>query len=305
MTVSGFAFEGPLQVRNLYPVFLHADEPYLEKAAWEDSLSAGISHASTYMVQESGDWVIHLDLETTEVALRYKRVIRDSVELGIDIPVLINGGGFLDGFIEDFHDTFGFDDYGRSARPHNAFLYEVRKDGNLIVEGKSRMSPGEVRIALKKPFFERGPVTASLLANVEIPVGDAKEGFGNGGLDAGLAVALDARITEWLMSYWNAGVVFPSDVRGHTHLNLKNYFHAGAGLEAMVSSGFSLLVQLQGQTPVYPVTDLLAVDRDACLLAFGGRYQTLGRSIEISLTEDVNTSGAPDFIVNVIYKIHL
>lgn len=305
MAASAIAFEGPLQVRNLYPIFLHADEPYLEKASWEDSFSLGIAHASTYTVQESGDWIIHLDMETTELALRYKRVLSDFLELGIDIPVLITGGGFLDGFIEDFHDTFGFDDYGRSARPHNDFLYEVRKDGELIVEGRSRVSLGDVRLAVKKPFFQNERLTAGVTANMEIPLGDAGQGFGNGGLDAGFALVLDAQITEWLMNYWNAGVVFPADVRGHTSLNLRNFVYGGVCLEAMVSSGFSLLVQLQGQSPVYPQTDLLAVDRGSYLLAFGGRYQANSRSVEVSLTEDVNTAGAPDFIINVTYKMHI
>ena len=130
------SFEGPLQVNNLYPLFLHADQPYLEKADIENSMSFSLSHSSTYTVKESPKWVINLDMEITKFTFRYKRIIKNLFEFDLDIPVLIFGAGFLDGVLEDYHNTFGFSDYGRSDRPHNEFLYEVRRDGNLIIKGK-------------------------------------------------------------------------------------------------------------------------------------------------------------------------
>jgi len=31
LSSAAFPFDGPLQINNLYPIFLHADQPYLEK----------------------------------------------------------------------------------------------------------------------------------------------------------------------------------------------------------------------------------------------------------------------------------
>jgi hypothetical protein len=107
------------------------------------------------------------------------------------------------------------------------------------------------------------------------------------------------------MAYVNLGAVFPGDVRGHEKLNLKNFVYGGAGVEAVVREGLSLLVQLHGQSPIYPETDLLAIDRDAYLLVIGGRYKTGKRSFDLSLTEDINAAGAPDFILNLTYKVNL
>jgi hypothetical protein len=80
--------EGPLQIKNQYPVFLHANQPYLEKASVENSFSVSLSHSSTYTVQNSSHWVINLDMEITEFNFRYRRVIRDFIEFNIDVPVL-------------------------------------------------------------------------------------------------------------------------------------------------------------------------------------------------------------------------
>jgi hypothetical protein len=304
ITVSyAFSFNGPFQVKNLFPIFLHAGQPYLEKAEEENSLSLSLSHSSTYTVQESGDWIIHLDMEITEASLRYKRICSDLFELDIDIPVMIVGGGFMDGFLDDYHTTFGFDDYGRSNRPDNELLYEVRKDGRLLVQGRSRTSIGDIKLGLKKTFFRNERLTAAARAEMELPTGDADEGFGNGSIDTGFSILLDAAITGRIMTYWNMGAVFPGDLEAHDSLNLKNFFYAGAAVEAAVTESLSLIAQIEAQTPVYPETDLRAVDRDAVLLVIGGRYSGPNQSIDLSLTEDVNTSGVPDFIVNLTYKV--
>lgn len=299
------SFEGPLQVNNLYPIFLHADQPYLEKAGMESSMSYSLSHSSTYTVQSSGRWDIYLDMEVAELNFRYKKIIKDVAEFDLDVPLLIIGGGFMDGFLADYHSAFGFPDYGRSARPENEFLYEVRRDDDLIIKGRSGIRLGDIRLAVKKPLVASEGFGLSVRGDVELPVGNSKEGFGNGSMDAGVALLLDKRITDRIMIYANLGVVFPGDVRGYEKVDLNNFVYGGAGVEAYIGKGVSFLVQLQGQSQIYPETDLLAVDRDAYLLAIGGRYKTGKRSFDLSLTEDINISGAPDFVLNLTYKLNL
>ncbi|HDH53135.1 MAG TPA: DUF3187 family protein, partial [Nitrospirae bacterium] len=212
---SAFSFEGPLQVKNLYPIFLHADEPYMEKAAIENSMSYSLSHSSTYTVRESAEWVINLDMEITELNFRYRRIISDLFEFNLDIPVLIFSGGFMDGFLEGYHDTFGFADYGRNKRPNNEFLYEVKRDGVLIVKGKSGTGFGDIRFALKSPLMSSEDFNLSIKGDMEIPAGSAEKGYSNGSVDAGVSVMLDKRISGSTMTYWNFGAIFPGDLRGY------------------------------------------------------------------------------------------
>jgi hypothetical protein len=299
---TAFSFQGPFQVKNLYPIILHANQPYIEKAAMENSLSLSLSHSSTYTVQESGHWTVHLDMEITELNFRYKRIIKDFLEFNIDVPLQYWGGGFMDPFLADYHSTFGFPDYGRSNRPHNEFLYEVRKDGELVVRGKSGLRLGDIRLAVKKPLISSDSYTLSIRGEVEIPVSDAEKGYSNGSLDAGVSVNFDKRIHEKVMTYWNAGAVFPGDVKGHRRVDLKNFIYGAGALEAYVGKGISALVQVLGQSRIYPKTDLRAVDRAAVLIAFGGRYTTGKNSFDLSLTEDLSEAAAPDFIINLTYK---
>ncbi len=300
-----YSFDGPLQVKNQYPIFLHANQPYLEKARMENSFSASLSHSSTYTVQSSGTWLIALDMEITELNLRYKRIIRDVIEFGLDVPVIWFSDGFMDNFLESYHDTFGFPDYGRSTRPNNEFLYEIRQNGVLLIKGETGTGLGDIRLTLKKPLVSENGFNLALKGDLELPTGSAKKGYGNGTVDAGISVLLDKNIGEFIMTHWNFGVVFPGDVSGHQKIDLDNFIFGGAAIEVDAGRNFSVLAQVQVQASIYPETDLKAVDRPGYLLVFGGRYDAGDDVFELSLTEDVNESGAPDFIVNLSYKRRL
>ncbi len=306
-----YSFDGPLQVKNQYPIFLHVNQPYLEKASIENSLSFSLSHSNTYTVQNSSNWIINLDMEITELNFRYKRIVGDLLELGMDVPVLGFSDGFMDGFLISYHDTFSFSGYKRNNRPRNEFLYEVRRNGNLVVEGKTGIWLGDIRLTVKKPLISLASrsgsdsLNLSVKADLELPTGRAKRGYGNGNFDTGVSVLLDKSLSDSVMTYWNFGAVFPGDVKGYETVNLKNFIYGGAALEWALEKSFSLLAQIQGQSPIYPETDLLAVDRTAYLLTIGGRINAENGGFELSLAEDINASGAPDFIINMSYKMKL
>lgn len=295
------AFEGPLQSRNQFPLFMHADAPGLESARTGDSFSASFYYSSVFMSHQSQTWNVQLDMEVATLELQYKKDIGRNLELGISIPVISFNSGFMDGFLHDFHKTFGFADYGRSARPRNELAYEVRNNGQLMIRGQSGTGLGDIRLTAKKMIFTSDPAV-SVSASLELPTGDASKGYGNGSLDAGLSVLVDKRLGENLMSYFNAGVIFPGNIKAEQTINLKESFFAGAGLEYLVSPHFGLLGQAIVQTSPFPKTGIGEIDRTGVILVFGGRYTKAKDSIEFSMTEDPNTAGATDFTVNVLYK---
>ncbi len=297
-----FAFEGPLQIKNQFPLFLHLNAPVLESAVTENSFSAALSHSSVFMIKNSANWSVNLDMETTELDLRLKKIIPGFFEIGVEVPVLSLESGFMDGFLDSYHKTFGFSDYGRDKRPSNSFLYEVRRNGALVVQGKDgEVGIGDIRLTAKKEILRNDPVI-SVKAEVELPTGDANDGHGSGGIDTGLAILIDKKISGLFMSYWNAGVIFPDKLKALQDVNLKTSFYGGAALEAAIWKHFGILAQISFQTSPFPKMEIGTVDRIAALLTVGGRYASGKDSLEFSLTEDPNTAGAPDVIFNLTYK---
>ncbi len=296
------AFDGPLQVRNQFPLFLPVNAPFLEKPAIETSFSAVLSHSSIYLVDNSAKWGMGLDMEITELNLRAKKNLHDFLEIGIELPILGFSSGFMDGFLNRYHDTFGFPDYGRSRRPENEFLYEVRREKALIIKGKNgRIQIGDIRLTVKKSILKSDPAV-NVQAFIEFPSGDAKAGFGNGSLDTGLSLMMKKNLGEKLSAYLNFGRVFPGDLRGYERVTLRDYLYGGAAVEASFWKDISILGQIFIQGSPFPETDIPSVDRAAVLLSFGGRYSSGKNRVELSFTEDPNTSGAPDFTMNFSFR---
>jgi hypothetical protein len=318
MSTAAHSFSGPLQVKNQFPIFIHANQPYLERAIPETSFSASLSHSSIFTVQNSGEWVIDMDMEITELNLRYKHYIKSIGEIGIDLSFIAFSNGFLDGFLESFHDLIRVHDpYGKSGRPKDDFLYEIRhgeyaellaergsgsQGSTAVVLGRTGTGLGDIRLTLKRPLIVSDNYNLSLKGDLELPTGDAKEGYGNGSTDAGVSILYDRRLSDKIMSYWNIGAVFPGDLDGYSNIDLKNFIYGGSAIEIDILKRWDLLFQLQAQSPIYPETDLNAVDWTAYLLAFGCRYHKGSNSIEFSITEDINSTGAPDFTANISYK---
>lgn len=292
-----FSFDGPLQVRNQFPLFFHINQPYLEKAVPEDSLSIGLSHSSIFMVKQSADWSVDMDMEITGLDIRYRTDISNLFELGIDIPLLTFNSGFMDNALSSYHEMFGFPDYGRSSRPPEVFAYEVRRNGAIVIKGENGIiGIGDTRFSAKRVLFSEGPVV-SLRADMEIPTGTASKGFGSGSFDFGIAVLIDKRINEKVTSYINLGVVFPGDLKAHETVSLRNFAYAGAGVEAALWNNIAVLGQLFIQGSPFPKTGIPTIDRPSVLLSLGGRYSSGNDTFELSFSEDPNTAGAPDFTI--------
>lgn len=299
---SAAAFEGPLQVKNQFPLFLPINQPYLEQASTESSFSLGLNHSSVFVMNSSPQWSAHLDIELTELDLRYKRDIPGLFEVGVDVPVERATAGFMDRPLARYHSAFGFGDYGRSSRPYNDFLYDIRKDGAPVIEGDNdRAGFGDVRLTLKRKIMESDPVI-SVLADIELPTGNPRVGYGNGSYDSAFAVLVDKTLGEKTKLYGNIGAVLPGDLKAFQTVGLSNFYYAGAGIEALIWQRVGLLAQYVVQTSPYPHTGISQIDGVGMILVLGGRYYADSGSYELSLTEDPNTTGAPDFILNFTGK---
>lgn len=300
--VAAVELVGPFQVKNQFPIFLYADQPYLEPAALADSFSVSISHSSLFVMEDSSAWSAHLDLELTELNFRYRRTVPGDIELGVDLPLVRATAGFLDRPLAWYHRASGFPDYNRNTRPDNAFLYELKRNGMPVVMGENdKAGLGDLRVAAKKQLLA-DELMVSVMGTVELPTGDAKAGYGNGSVDGGVALLMDKHLGQDAVWYANLGAVFPGDLKAYQTVRLRNYGYAGTGLEALVRPSLSLIGQVSVQTSPYPRTDISQIDRAAMLLALGGRYYAERGSFELSLTEDLNTSGAPDFILNLSWQ---
>ncbi len=295
---------GPLEIKNQFPLFLYLNMPVLESPAIQNTFSIQFSYSSIFFIKDSPRWSFHMDMEWAELNLKYQKTLSPSLEMSLELPILSFNSGFMDNGLDWYHTTFGFPDYGRSTRPANQFLYQIMKDNTLVIEGENgKAGFGDLRLSAKRVFLKLDEQPfLSLKATVELPTGDPNMGYGNGSLDLGLLVQVEKKINQYFQTTGNLGFIFPGDLKAHQTIALKNYWFGGIGLEAKPWKRLSILGQLSVQTSPFPATGIDSIDNPGLLLSFGGRYYRDRNHFDFSLTEDLNTTGAPDFIINFSFK---
>ena len=85
--------------------------------------------ANNFGIDENSREKIVLDGESYRATIGFRYGVAKGIEAGIDIPYVFYSGGFLDSFIQGFHDTFGFNQMGRDAVPKNRLLFEYTRSG--------------------------------------------------------------------------------------------------------------------------------------------------------------------------------
>ena len=300
--LDGASLEGPFRVKNQFPLFLHLNTPVMEKAGQEDSLALSLHYSSVFMKKMSSDWLLDLDLELAEFNMAYKKNLPGRIELGLEVPLLGFSAGVLDQPLESYHSAFGFPDYGRSRYPKDEFHYRLVRKGKTIVEGESgKIGWGDLRLTGKKDF-SFGETLLAVKADLELPTGDPDTGFGNGSLDGGLAVIGERKLGQAFKLTGTLGLVLPGDLRARETVDLQPYYYFGGAAEWELWKNFEVLGQCLVQTSPFPETGISPIDQTGVILTLGGRYAFGRNFLELSFTEDLNTTGAPDFTFQLGFK---
>ncbi|MBI5575357.1 MAG: DUF3187 family protein [Deltaproteobacteria bacterium] len=301
------SLEGPLAVKNSFPLVSVLDAPYPEQAGYRDSLSIGLTHSSVDFIESDGGFEFLIDAEVTELEFRYKKTVSGSFEFGVEIPLRTFGSGFLDKGIDNFHRAFGIES-GKAGESANRFFFEAKKDGQTAVRGESGgIGPGDIRVTVKRSLFSSGGFAAALMADVELPTGNAKKGYGNGSLDGKIAFLADWKAGDRIVIHANAGKVFAGDIRGYVRLPVDDYRYAALALEAALSARSSVVAQYYIQDTPLPQEGLIfpSLRKKPALASLGYRYASERYLYEFSVTENIKPAFAPDLMLNLTIRRNL
>ena len=110
-----------------------------EGDAW--ILSADLSNE--YHASQDGGSALLLDGETARYAITYRRRIGARLELGVELPLLHQSGGFMDSGIENWHDWFSLPNGGRNEAEQGHRHEDHGRDGRLgVPRRRGRRSSG-------------------------------------------------------------------------------------------------------------------------------------------------------------------
>ena len=185
---------GPLQLKNRFPFHLLflTPRPLPSQVPSQGDLDAVLAadYSVVYFNHANRSWNFLMDMEMTTVDLSLTYGLMPGLALKAELPFVSMNAGFLDRFLEGYHDVLGVANYGREERPDNTFAYRISHDRKVWIEGESgRFEAADMTLAVQWQMFPERPQknnwTGSFLFSLKVPSGDADKGMGSGQFDYG------------------------------------------------------------------------------------------------------------------------
>ncbi len=243
-----------------------------------------------------------LDGESTRLTLDLKVGLGHDLEAGVEVPYVAQRGGFLDRFIDGWHNTFGLQANARDQAPRNRLHYLYVRNGETRLDfQRSSGGLGDITLNGAWQFLDTpgdAPRAMALRVALKLPTGDSARLLGSGGADLAVGLAGDigtATPQGDVGLYGGFGLAYlsPGDILPGQQRRLAGYGHLGAGWRPL--NWLTLQLQLDGLTGLYRDSELAQLDNPSLQLAIGGSLLLPGTVfLDLAAVEDIAVATAPD-----------
>lgn len=264
-------------------------------------LSVAIANNSIASATAAEDIVLDGESYTVALALRYGYSQR--LEFAALIPLIYHSEGYLDNFIENWHDVFGLTNSRRNSLPSNALRYDYAADGvSRYAISHNQGGIGDLVLSAKYAAFANGADTRHLAyaLDVKVPSGDPDELTGSGAVDTVLSLhADDAALLSSIHTtlFGGGGVAFLGNGEILPDKQEDTTYSAYLGGAWRLLPALTFNLQLNYQSAIY-TSDLKQLGEDSLQLYVGGSYFTAGGTrVDFAIGENLYTDPTPDFLV--------
>jgi hypothetical protein len=273
-------------------------EPYRtpQLGRWGIGLSLDYASSVEYTIAPSANYV--LDAELLRLHLRVARDLSPSAFLMAEASAQGSYAGFLDGFLNWYHDLLGITLEARELRPNDSFLYQLElPDGEILTREPSDLFLSDVRLSAGL----RPGRHLQVIATVTLPTCTGPVGYGRGVVGTGLITTVRAPLAERVTYEGSVGLGYTP-----THGDLEKYQHttfvsATSGVRWRFWGRQSLYANLFYHSPYYHDTTIDALDLQDFALDFGWILATnSGKEWRIGMTEDIKPSGPA---VDIVFRL--
>ncbi len=232
------------------------------------------------------------DGETSRLRVAHRRGLGDGWDLSFEVTALDRGGGFLDGWIQDWHDAFGLPNGGRELAQDNQYRFHYeRQNVVLLDQTRGGTGVGDATLTLGRRLGRAG----ALRAMAKLPTGDDRS-FEGGTAGYALWVERAAVLAPRVDAYVALGVSRSERGPALAPMQRRELVIGGVGLAIPVTSAVRLTAQVQGHGRLFDGSELSSLARPGMPLTIGLQFRTSARgSFEIGFQEDPSVNGSPDF----------
>jgi hypothetical protein len=267
--------------------------------AGSTQLTATLNWASTAIVDSDADEILIVDAESRELRMAFTHSFSERLALRVELPYLYTGPGVLDGFIDDFHDAFGFSEGDRPLfRRDQLTLWYLRSgQPSYVNRTTSTDGLGDLTISLGSSLVqtERSALTAWLTIGAPTASSGAYVADTND-WKFSATLAAQHRFAQRLSTFAQASAT------GHTgdgvfDVQKRVIWSGHVGLDFAVTRRVTLTTQAQAHSSPFSGSDLQFL-QDAIVLTVGGTIQaTDSLAVHLALSEDVKVEASPDAVL--------
>jgi hypothetical protein len=295
---------GPVRHSAQNPIYLqhiHLD-PMGTKLPKKNEIKLEVNNTHTNIYElSSGRTLAHaLDMEMLRTEVKVEYGLPHNFSIGAVLPFLHTGGGFLDAFIQSYHNALGFPKGGRETATNGAFQYQVATNtaGLIYNAGQRTFGLSDVSFFMSNKIFEEegNRPAAAMRFTFKTPTGNSSNGMGSGSVDYGLQLAIDKSYRR-VHGYINAGYYV---IMGNNNFNQfmnRQMFSWMAALETHLTEYLSLTTQFTGSTPLLKGMGLEEWDGIPVdfVIGFSGLHPKLFKGNDffwrVGFTEDIRSDG--------------
>lgn len=299
---------GPIQMRNQYPPHLMFLTPRPETAlllpARRVEGALAIDYSSVYVNSRVRNFSALIDMEAAILTAACSVGVTPDLTVSARVPLVSMNEGFMDGFLENYHEALGLPNYGREKRSKNSFAYDLRKNGQSWFDSASGgLHLADSTLSAKLRLFEgraENPLSASLMYTLKVPTGDPDHGFGSGGWDHGLFLLSAVRWRQVVLHFGTGGTLLASPDTMGPEIEVQPTAGLLFGAEYVYSQALSIILQIDGYTSPLRDTGVPELDNSSMQLGLGFQYG-FGRNTRVTfaLGEDLAGRCGPDFTMHL------
>ena len=260
-----------------------------------------------YRAAPADEYRLFVDTESLRLSVDLDWRVASRLQVGMTLPFLKHGGGFLDGVIEGFHGAFNLTNGGREWAPrddYGVFVVRNRRFWIRSVESAA-FRPGDLVVRMKTPLNRGGEqVVLALAGALKMPTGNLETLTGSGGWDYQAAI-----FATWRPDRPKRDMVFHANL-AHSRLGrptngegfpLRSITTFVLAFEYRTAGRLAALLQTQVNIGPFPSSRLGPLNRTAIEATAGVRYAlTEAISLDAGLTENLSQyQNTPDVGLHV------
>lgn len=296
---------GPIPSRAQHPLALTVMSFRPRRAVTQPEGTFGfqgsIAYSTIEEVQTAGGDDIAFDGELLQATFLGRYGIGERADLEVELPFLYSSAGFLDSFVEAFHEAFGLPDGGRDLQEDDQYRMELSANGSDLYQ----LDEGQFGL-MDIPVFLTGNVSredahgpgVALRFGIELPTGSESDGFGNGGFDFGGAIVVEKSLARWTLTA-GADYTVPAQPDAWEHsgaYSLSPVYGWELGTEYRWSNAVSLLAQLEWTSRRTNSFEQEEIAREIFDLGVGLAWDVGGSSrLTLTFHDDLVSATGPDF----------